>query len=125
MSLHKKLTHPGADVPGCFGCSVSGVMISTAPSNEGQAKTYNFQRRFAAEFENGDREAYKRLRANGEQPPRIAGSAALEKHAHTSFEIASGQVSREPKALKVALEACSDQGVNPLKAVTKPISEAG
>lgn len=99
-------------------------MVSTAPTNDAKAREYDFQRGFAAEFENGDREAYRRLRANGEQPPRIAGSADLEKHAHTSFEIASGQISKEPRALKVALEACSDQNLDPLKAVTKPMAES-
>lgn len=123
MSLHKQQVHPGPDVPGCFGCRVSGVQISTAPTNDTAARAYNFQREFAREFENGDREAYKRLRRNGEQPPTIRGSAELEKHATTSFEIASGQISAEPRALKVALGACSDQGLNPLKAVTKPMSE--
>jgi len=39
-----------------------------------------------------DREAYRRLRQNGLQPPRIDGCAVLEKHARTKAEIETGSV---------------------------------
>jgi len=39
-----------------------------------------------------DREAYRRLRQNGLQPPRIDGCAVLEKHATTKTEIETGAV---------------------------------
>ncbi|MGA8330453.1 MAG: hypothetical protein WB777_14290 [Mycobacterium sp.] len=37
-------------------------------------------------------DAYKRLKANGLQPPRWRGSAELEKHATTEVEITRGKV---------------------------------
>lgn len=39
-----------------------------------------------------DREAYRRLRQNGLQPPRIDGCAVLEKHATTKAEVETGAV---------------------------------
>ena len=36
--------------------------------------------------------AYKRLRAEGLQPPSIDGSSRLEKHAGASHEVQAGQV---------------------------------
>lgn len=120
MSLHKQRTHPGPDVPGCFGCHVSSLQLVTEPTNEGQAKQYRFQKDWSAEFHNGDREAYKRLRANGTQPPRIAGSANLERHAQTKFEIESGFIARDQRGLKDALVQCSDGGLDPTKPQTKP-----
>lgn len=40
-----------------------------------------------------DLDAYKRLRRNGLQPPRIDGSARLEKEAVTALEVQTGVVS--------------------------------
>lgn len=39
-----------------------------------------------------DMPAYKALRAQGLQPPRIDGSANLMEHAETRFEVESGQI---------------------------------
>lgn len=39
-----------------------------------------------------DRDAYKRLRQNGLQPPRIDGSAVVEQHASTEREVEQGAV---------------------------------
>ena len=39
-----------------------------------------------------DREAYKRLRRQGEQPKHVQGSAHFEKHANESFEIEMGVI---------------------------------
>jgi hypothetical protein len=108
-------------VAGCFGCKVSSLQFATAPTNDTRAQRYDFDRKWAAEFHNGDREAYRRLRANGEQPPTIAGSAHLERHASTSFEISSGQVANDQRALKEALAFASDGGIDPLAAVTTPV----
>lgn len=116
MSLHRRRTHPRY-VPGCFGCKVSSLQLAVAPTNEAQARQHEFQTGFAAEFTNGDREAYVRLRANGEQPPRIAGSGHLERHAETSFEITTGHVvpHNERAQLNAALALCADAGMDPLR----------
>jgi len=39
-----------------------------------------------------DREAYKRLRRNGEQPKHVEGSAFFEAKANESFEITTGSI---------------------------------
>ena len=39
-----------------------------------------------------DREAYKRLRRNGEQPKHVEGSAYLESKANEPFEITTGRL---------------------------------
>lgn len=119
MSLHRRQVH-ALYVEGCFGCKVGGLQIATSPTNETQQRQHEFQTRFAAEFHNGDREAYRRLRANGVQPPRIAGSADLEKHANTRFEIESGYVTDNPGGLRDAMSVLADSGIDPLKAVTTP-----
>ena len=122
MSLHRKRVHPQY-VDGCFGCRISTLHLVTSPTNDAQARAYDFQKHWAREFHNGDREAYKRLRANGVQPPTIAGSAHLERHAATRFEIESGQVAADPKALREALTFAEDGGMDPLAAITTPVGE--
>lgn len=54
-----------------------------------------------------DMDAYKRLKANGVQPPRWRGSAALEAGATTKVEIERGKV-MPPKFAK-ALQAATDE----------------
>lgn len=123
MSLHRERVHP-EPVEGCFGCKVSTLSVSAAitlPHNENARRQHSYQHGFAAEFTNGDREAYVRLRANRTQPPTIAGSAHLEKHARTRFEIESGVIAPDAKKLDVALRACADRGLDPLKADIKPV----
>lgn len=119
MSLHRRTVHPDY-VEGCWGCKVSTLQLATEPTNDEQARQYRFQGNFAAEFTNGDREAYRRLRADGLQPPRIAGSAHLERHATTRYEVESGQVSTEPHRLRDALTFCDDAGLSPLEPSITP-----
>jgi hypothetical protein len=119
VTLHQERTHP-IPVDGCAPCRWSSIQLTPAatPSRVGDARQYAFQRRFAAEFHNGDREAYRRLRANGVQPPTIAGSAELERHASTRFEIESGRIDPDQRKLKTALTLCDDVGFDPLSPVT-------
>lgn len=113
MSLHRRRVHPDY-VEGCPGCKFSTVQMATAPTNDEQARQHRYQETFAAEFTNGDREAYRRLRQDGLQPPRIAGSAHLERHATTRYEVETGQVAEKPKVLRDALQVASDGGFDPL-----------
>lgn len=119
MSLHRRRVHPDP-VEGCWGCKVSTIQVAAEPTNDEQARQYRFQENFAAEFTNGDREAYRRLRADGLQPPRIAGSAHLERHASTRFEVETGQVTEKPKVLRDALQIARDGGFNPLQPRVTP-----
>lgn len=43
-----------------------------------------------------DREAYRRLRRNGEQPKHVQGSAFFEAKANESCEITTGQIIADP-----------------------------
>lgn len=115
MSLHRRRVHPDY-VEGCAGCKFGTVHLSPAAmaTRIEADRDYRFQTNFAAEFHNGDREAYRRLRADGLQPPRIAGSAHLERHATTAFEVTAGAVTSEPRKLRDALALCEDGGFDPL-----------
>lgn len=121
MSLHKRRVHPGPDVENCFACKISGLQFAVDPApgvSEKRQRDLAFQRDFASEFENGDREAYRRLRANGVQPPTIRGSAHLEAHADSKFEIETGGAfAREDKTkMAAALTMLEQSGIDPLKA---------
>lgn len=124
MSLHRRRVHPEYD-PSCFGCRAGTLSFATAPTNDARSRAYNHQRDFAAEFSNGDREAYRRLRADGEQPPTIRGSAALEAAAETSFEITTGRVATDRRGLRTTLDICADAGFDPLAPSTRPLPEVG
>ncbi len=108
-------------MPECFACRVSTLQFALAPTNDQRRAAFEGQHKWAAEFHNGDREAYKRLRADGGQPPTIAGSRQLEAAADTEFEISTGAINPHRKQLAEALRAASDSGVDPLKAATTPL----
>lgn len=117
--------HPAEHGPveGCGPCRWRSVQLSAAATptrTETKPGQRAFMQNFAAEFHNGDREAYKRLRGNNVQPPRIAGSARLEALAETQYEVESGEIAQNPKALREALKIASDGGFNPLVPATTP-----
>ena len=60
-----------------------------------------------------DGAAYRRLRADGEQPAQIDGSAYLEQNATESIELEMGRVfKREEKAdVRVGVEISSELGI--------------
>ena len=75
---------------GCFVCKVSTISFGSsgmptrspvAAATEAREKRWN-----------KDMPAYKALRAQGLQPPRIDGSAELASKAETRFEVESGKV---------------------------------
>jgi len=114
IPLHRRRVHPVA-VDGCDGCRYASIQFGV-PDREQRA--YAFQARFDRENQT-DREAYRRLRLDGLQPKAIAGSAELEAHAETPFEVAQGVVrrtQRDKQQLAEALSICTDSGLDPLKA---------
>lgn len=88
----------GECVPNCFGCKLESV--SFAPSamptrNPGAARAAMKDPQLQK-----DREAYKRLRKNGEQPKHVGGSAYMESVAEESCEITTGLVITDPSDRK-------------------------
>lgn len=71
-------THPTLDVPGCFGCKVTGVAIapSATPSRQGGARAA--QVNLTEKQWDRDMDAYKRLRKDGLQPVKIDGCSLVE-----------------------------------------------
>lgn len=114
MTRHRLQTHPEY-VEGCYGCRISSVQLSPTATPSRQRGDYGYQQNFAAEFHNGDREAYRRLRQDGLQPPRIAGSAHLERHAQTAYEVERGVIETDQRSLRTALSVCESSGLDPLK----------
>lgn len=110
-------------VDGCFGCKVLSLHISPAamPAHTEGNGDYAFQRRFNRENE-VDMPAYARLRRQGLQPPHIAGSAALERHAAEPWEVQMGRVyqGEERKAYRNLLSAAEGEGANLLEPATTP-----
>jgi hypothetical protein len=116
MTRHQRLVHP-EPVEGCYPCKLAAVQVSSrvfATRSEARPGQRAFMDDFAAEFVNGDREAYKRLREQGLQPPTIRGSANLERHAETRYEVETGQVASNGRALRQALQIADDGGFAPL-----------
>lgn len=122
MSLHRRLEHPEY-VEGCFGCKISTVQLSTGAANSNPARKAVAARE--ARW-NRDMPAYKRLRDQGLQPPRIDGCADLERDSSTRFEIESGQAfpGRE-KQVAEAVSFVEDLTGKPVtEAVTTPKEQA-
>lgn len=117
--------HPAAagPVPGCGPCRWRAVQVSPAatPTRSGVTSgDYSFQKDFAREWTSGDRDAYRRLRADNVQPPTIRGSAELERRASTRYEIETGQIHQDQAGLREALSIAADGGMDPLKPATTP-----
>jgi hypothetical protein len=80
----------GTHSPSCFPCKLAS--INFAPS---AMPTRNPDAARAAAKDpqlEKDREAYRRLRRNGEQPKHVGGSAFFEAKANESCEITTGQI---------------------------------
>ena len=77
--------------PDCFRCRTKSLRLQ--PSAMPTSADGSLQRGLTEERRlQVDGDAYKRLRADGYQPKSINGSAHLERHATTRFEIESGRV---------------------------------
>lgn len=117
MTRHQREVHP-VHVPGCYPCKLASVQLGPAATptrSEAEPGQREFMQRFGAQFHNGDREAYKRLRADGLQPRTVDGSAHLERHATTRFEVETGRIYDDKASLTEALSICDDHGFDPLK----------
>jgi hypothetical protein len=108
MTLHERVRdHPYTDT--CFGCKVGTLQVSPGePTQQTQAE---------AQWD-VDIPAYKRLRAQGYQPPRTAGCAYLEANATTEYEIARGRAYQDKKHLDAAIGFVEDVFARP---VTEPV----
>jgi len=86
-------THPGLDVPGCFGCKIAHVSVpaSVTPTRRDGARHAKWVNETEDRWHK-DMPAYKRLVQDGLQPPRIDGCAELEAKASTRVEVESGRV---------------------------------
>jgi len=81
-------THPGLDVPGCFGCKVATVAVAASATPSRRPGAAEAARINATEARwDQDMPAYKRLVQSGVQPPQIDGSALLERHATDRHQI--------------------------------------
>lgn len=98
MLKHQE-THPGLNEPGCDVCRYSTVAIapSATPTRKGGAEAADVKRREAALAK--DMPAYKALRAQGLQPPHIAGSHRLQ-GATDKLEVEAGGLFPTPEARK-------------------------
>jgi hypothetical protein len=83
-------THPNLDVPGCFGCKVSGLSIaaSATPTRRGGARAATINQK--DKILEKDLDAYKRLRSEGLQPKAIDGSAQVEQKAEYKWQVETG-----------------------------------
>jgi hypothetical protein len=96
-------THPRY-VEGCWGCKVTSVQVA-ATSTPARAQRES-DRRFAK-----DGPAYKRLRAEGLQPPRIDGCAQLEAGAEHRAQIEHGTLGISHDQCKQADTLSRDIGI--------------
>lgn len=96
MALHER-THPGLDVPGCFGCKVANVQLAPLTPHVEQGRAVERQW-------NRDMPAYKRLRKEGLQPRSVDGAGIHEARAHSAHQI---EGKPDPKAVERVLDAAS------------------
>jgi hypothetical protein len=98
-----KVTHlqdpdTGLCSPNCYGCKLESFTV--APSAMGTRHPEAARAAVKDPELDKDREAYRRLRRNGEQPKHVGGSAYMEATASESFEITTGQIVSDPKDRK-------------------------
>jgi len=72
-----------------FAEKVRSLSFSTGAANSNVERTMS-----------RDMDAYKRMRREGLQPPRVTGSADLESRAETKMEVEAGQIVRSDAARK-------------------------
>lgn len=94
-------------VEGCMVCKISTISfgMGTRPTRSGNAEVVEAREKRWAK----DMPAYKELRQQGLQPPRIDGAAKLAAKAETKFEIETGNILEgKAKEITTALNAFED-----------------
>lgn len=94
MAKHLKDPVSGECSVNCWGCKVES--ISVAPSAMGTRHPQAARAAVKDPLLEKDRDAYRRLRRNGEQPKHVGGSAFFEAKANESCEITIGQIIDNP-----------------------------
>lgn len=98
MALHQRITHP-TYVDGCFSCKITSVQTGNVFMPQAGVAEGQWEK---------DLPAYKRLRDQGYQPKTTSGSAHLEAHATTEYEIVTGRVQKDAPKLQEALRIFED-----------------
>ena len=80
----------GECVESCYGCKLESFTV--APSAMGTRHPEAARALVTDPLLDKDREAYRRLRRNGEQPKHVGGSAYIEATASESCEITTGRI---------------------------------
>ena len=101
----------GECITGCFGCKLEGFTV--APSAMGTRFPESARAALKDPLLVKDREAYRRLRRNGEQPKHVGGSAQLEATASESCEITTGQIIPDTKDRKQFAQAFAEMPSEP------------
>lgn len=98
-TLHQRRTHP-EPVEGCFGCKAAGFHVapSATPSRRGGEEAARINAR--EERWQRDMPAYKELRKQGLQPPKIDGSADLANKAAVAEHVNTGLTHIKPKSFE-------------------------
>lgn len=90
MARVTHLKENGVCVDSCFGCKLESVTVAPsamATRNPGAARAAVKDPQL-----DKDRDAYRAMRRDGEQPKHVAGSAELMARANESCEITTGQI---------------------------------
>jgi hypothetical protein len=104
--------HP-VDEPGCIGCKVLSVSIAAAALEVKGAEVRKIDTK--EKVLDKDLGAYKRLRDNGLQPRSVDGSADVERHVTSQFDIDLGRVVKPEHKTQVmeGMEMARDLGLRP------------
>ncbi len=107
MKPGKHLIGPdGQHSESCFPCRIKTIGI--APSAMPTRPPHAARTKRTDKALDKDRDAYQRIRRNGEQPKAVKGSAVLETTATESFEIKTGVPIRNPQQRKHAKAVFAD-----------------
>jgi hypothetical protein len=101
----------GQCVEGCFGCKLEGFTV--APSAMGTRFPNSARAALKDPLLEKDREAYRRLRRNGEQPKHVGGSAYIEATASESCEITTGRIITDQSDRKQFARAFDEMPTEP------------
>lgn len=108
-------------IEGCMICKISTISfgMGTRPTRSGNAEVVEAREKRWQK----DMPAYKELRQQGLQPPRIDGAARLAAKAETRFEIESGTILEgKSKEITTALNAFEDMtGKSAMTPNTAPV----